>query len=243
MAQAGIHALIGAAARRWVPQGAEGAQRENGTWLVLGVVLGNLLPDADNLAVAIATIMKLPTEGLHRTFTHSLFTAVAFVAAFYLVGLAIRQPRWGNLGLGLGAGILMHILLDLLIWFNGVEILWPIPSWINLWNEVVPPLWFDKLMLPVEFLFFALYFLWLDATARRQGTDRDFQRTLRVWFWVQGVLFVVFTVLVYTLSKGFMLPYGAIYLFSLGLAIGVTIRMHKTLEMVTSKLMVETGSQ
>jgi membrane-bound metal-dependent hydrolase YbcI (DUF457 family) len=31
-------------------------------------------------------------------------------------------------GLGLGIGILMHILLDLLVWFNGVEILWPIPS-------------------------------------------------------------------------------------------------------------------
>jgi membrane-bound metal-dependent hydrolase YbcI (DUF457 family) len=97
---------------------------------VLGVFLGNLLPDADNLAVAVATIMKLPTEGLHRTFTHSLFTVVAFVAVFYLVGQAIRQPRWVNLGLGLGAGILMHILLDLLIWFNGVEICGP-SSWPN----------------------------------------------------------------------------------------------------------------
>jgi hypothetical protein len=124
----------------------------------------------------------------------------------------------------------MHILLDLLVWFNGVEILWPIPSWVNLWSGVTPPPWFDQLMLTIEFLFFALYFVWLDATARRQGTDMDFVRTLRVWIAVQAALFVVFTALVYTLTKNFLIPYGAAYLFSLGLAIGVTIRMRKTVE-------------
>jgi hypothetical protein len=128
----------------------------------------------------------------------------------------------------------MHILLDLLVWFNGVEILWPIPSWVNLWSGVIPPVWFDKLMLPVEFLFFAVYFLWLDATARQQGTDKEFARTLRVWIGVQCALFVVFTALVYNLSKGFLIPYGVAYLFSLGLAIGVTIRMRKTVEAVAS---------
>jgi membrane-bound metal-dependent hydrolase YbcI (DUF457 family) len=230
MAQAGIHAMVGLAVCRWTPQ------RVKRTWLVLGVILGNLLPDADNLAVAVATLAKLPTEGLHRTFTHSLFTAFAIAAIFYLVGQAIRQSRWGVLGLGLGAGILMHILLDLLIWFNGVEVLWPITSWVNLWGGVAPPVWFDKLMLPVEFLFFALYFLWLDATARRQDTDSDFARMLRVWIWVQGALFVVFTALVYTLSKGFLVPYGAAYLFTLGLAIGVTIRMRATVEAVASQV-------
>ena len=45
-----------------------------------------------------------------------------------------------------------------------------------------------------------------------------------------GILFVVFTILVYTMTKGFMTPYGAIYLLSLGLAVGVTIRMRKTVE-------------
>ena len=230
MAQAGIHALVGAAVRRWSPQ------RASRDWLILGLILGNLLPDADNLAVAIATMRKLPTDGLHRTFTHSLITAFAIAAVFYLVGRAASQPRWGNLGLGLGAGILMHILLDLLIWFNGVEILWPIPSWVNLWSGVAPPPWFDKLMLSVEFLFFALYFLWLEATARRQGTDKDFANTLRAWIWVQGAFFLVFIVLVYTLSKGYLIPYGAVYLLSLGLAIGVTIRMRKTIEVVADQV-------
>jgi len=69
---------------------------------MLGIVFGNLLPDADNLAVGVATVMKVPTEGLHRTFTHSIFMVVAVMVFFYLVGVQVKQPCWGNLGVGLG---------------------------------------------------------------------------------------------------------------------------------------------
>jgi membrane-bound metal-dependent hydrolase YbcI (DUF457 family) len=223
MAQAGIHSMVGMAVRKWTPT------RE---WLMLGIVLGNPLPDADNLAVAVATVTGQSTEGLHRTFTHSLFTVAAVIAVFYAVGRIADRPRWFNLGLGLGIGILMHILLDLLIWFNGVEILWPLPSWVNLWENVTPPEWWSKLMMPAEFLFLALFFVLLDVTARKRSTDLGFLRTLRVWTGVQGVLFVVFTVLVYTMEKGFMTPYGALYLLSLGLAFGITLRMRETIEAV-----------
>ena len=215
--------MVGLAVRKWTPT------RE---WLMLGIVLGNLMPDADNLAVAVATVIGQSTEGLHRTFTHSLFTVAAVVAVFYVVGRITDRPRWFNLGLGLGIGILMHILLDLLVWFNGVEILWPLPSWVNLWENVTPPEWWRQLMMPVEFLFLALFFVLLDVTARKRSTDLGFLRTLRVWTGVQGVLFIVFTVLVYTMEKGFMTPYGALYLLSLGLAFGVTLRMRNTVEAV-----------
>ena len=106
------------------------------------------------------------------------------------------------------------------------------PSWVNLWSGVTPPDWWNRLMMPTEFLFFALFFLLLGATARKRSTDGSYLRTLRVWTAVQGVLFVVFTVLVYVMETGFMIPYGAIYLASLGLAIGVTIRMRATIEAV-----------
>lgn len=221
MAQAGIHSIVGMAVRRWTP---------DRKWLMLGIVLGNPLPDADNLAVAVATLTGQPTEGLHRTFTHSLFTVAAVIVAFTIIAWATKRPSWGNLGLGLGIGILMHILLDLLIWFNGVEILWPLPSWVNLWAGVTPPDWWTKLMMPAEFLFFGLFFLLLGVVARRRGTDAAFLPKLRVWTVVQGALFAIFTVLVYALEKGFMIPFGALYLASLGLAFGVTIRMRETVE-------------
>lgn len=222
MAQAGVHGLVGVAIRKWVP---------NQEWLMLGIVLGNIFPDTDNLAVAFATVAALPTHGLHRTFTHSIFTIVAIIVTFYLVSWATKQSRWRNLGVGLGIGVLMHILLDLLIWFNGVEIFWPIPSWINLWSNVTPPEWWSKLMMPAEFLFFSLFFLLLGMMARKQNTNASFLPTLRIWTVVQGVLFLAFIVLIYTMEKVLLTIYGAVYLVSLGLAIWVTIRMRQTVEM------------
>lgn len=221
MAQAGIHSVIGVAVRKWAPKA---------EWLVLGILLGNLFPDTDNLAVAIATVAKLPTEGLHRTFTHSLFTITAILAIFYIISALTKKSRWNALGIGLGIGVLMHILLDLLVWYNGVDILWPIPSWVNLWSGYTPPEWFDKLMLPAEYLFLALYFLLLYFMALKNNTDQSYQKPLRAWIIIQAVLFVVFTALVYMMSKGFTIINGAVYLLSLFLAIGVTIRMRKTIE-------------
>lgn len=221
MAQAGIHGIVGVAVRKWTPE------RE---WLILGIVLGNLLPDADNLAVAAATVMGKSTEGLHRTFTHSLFTVAAIIIVFQLIAMLTKRPRWGNLGLGLGIGLVMHVLLDMLIWFDGVQILWPLPLWVNLWEGTMPPEWFSQLMMPVEMLCLALYFVTLISLARKQNTNLDRLRSLKVWTAVQAILFVLFLVLVFTLPSGFMTIYGVVYLLSLGLAFGITIRMRQTIE-------------
>ena len=85
MAQAGIHSIVGMAVRRWTP---------DRKWLMLGIVLGNPLPDADNLIVAVATLTGRSTEGLYRTFTHSLFTVAAVIIAFYVIAWAasLGQP-------------------------------------------------------------------------------------------------------------------------------------------------------
>jgi len=227
MAQAGIHSIVGVAVRRWTPVH---------TWLMLGIVLGSLLSDMDNLAVAVATLLGASSEGLHRTFTHSLFFVLAVVLIFFLVSKLARQPRWKNLGIGLGIGILMHILLDLVIWFNGVEILWPLPSWVNLWQDYVTPDWWERLMLPLENLAFAVYFFYLAASAQKNGTNLDFLPKLRIWTWVQVGLTALFLILVFTLNSGYMTIFGAVYLLSLGLAFGVTIRMRDTLEAAPTAL-------
>jgi membrane-bound metal-dependent hydrolase YbcI (DUF457 family) len=221
MAQAGIHSMVGVAVRKWSPA------RQ---WLVLGIVLGSLLPDADNLAVAIATVTGGSTEGLHRTFTHSLITAAVIVIVFQIIARLIKRPSWGNLGLGLGIGVALHALLDLLIWFDGVQILWPLPLWVNLWAGVTPPEWFSQLMMPLEMFFIALYFGGLIVLAQRQGTDLGRVRSLQVWTAVQTLLFLIFLVLVYTMESGFMTIYGVVYLLSLGLAMVITVRMRQTIE-------------
>ncbi|MCC6568721.1 MAG: metal-dependent hydrolase, partial [Anaerolineales bacterium] len=130
MSQNGLHAIIGVAARKWMP---------HKEWLLLGAVLGNMAPDLDNLAVAYATLTGGDTHGLHRTFTHSVFTALAMLVLFYVVAAATRNQRWNNFGIGFGIGILMHILVDLIIWFNGVEIFWPLGGEVNFWAGFTVP--------------------------------------------------------------------------------------------------------
>ena len=214
MAQAGIHGMVGLAFQKVFPK------RE---WLVFGLVLGNLFPDADNLAVAVATVMKLPTDGLHRTFTHSLFTVLFLFGVFYLVGKLTKQSRWINFGMGFSLGVLLHILLDLVVWFNGVELLWPLPGWVNFWEGVSPKIWFEKLMLPLEFLFFALFFFFLERLQAKM--EKPPVKWLKFWIIVQSGLFILFTFLVNFIDQAFMTIYGLVYLLSLGLAWGVTIKM------------------
>ena len=223
MAQAGLHALVGAAVRKVAPS------RE---WLVLGIILGSLFPDMDNFVVAIATVAKLNTQGLHRTFTHSLLAILASFAVFFVVAKLSKQPLWINLGIGFAIGIAMHMALDLLIWFNGIEFLWPLGGWVNLWEGIKPAVWFSKLLDPAEFLFFASFFAWLAKTAQDRQTNTDFLRSLRVWMIAMVVLLVVFTPLNFAMSKGFTTIFGVFYLISITAAFVITIRMRQTVELL-----------
>jgi membrane-bound metal-dependent hydrolase YbcI (DUF457 family) len=221
MAQAGIHGLVGVTVKKLAPK------KE---WLMLGIIVGNLLPDMDALAVAYATLTGGDTHGLHRTWSHSIFTAAGLVVVFYLIGAVAKRPRIGNLGLGVGIGMLLHALLDLLIWFRGVEIFWPLGGEINFWTGFTPPAWwYNKFESALEFGLFALFFFVLASLASKQNTDGDYLPKLRLWTWIEVGLFAAFLVLVYVWS-GYYIAFGALYILSLGLALGVTIRMRKTVE-------------
>lgn len=223
MPQNGIHAIAGVAVRRWMPQ------RE---WLLLGVVLGNMVPDLDNLAVAYATLTGGDSHGLHRTFTHSLFTILTVLVGFYLVAALTRNWKWNNLGIGLGIGILMHILLDLVLWFNGVELFWPIRYELNFWRGIETPGWLGILLETGEFLGFGLYFLLLGSLARQLHTDTEHSNSTRIWMYIEFLLFVIFTALFFNLgTEG--LPYtvfGALYLLSAVVAVVITVQMRQTVE-------------
>ncbi len=223
MPQAGIHAIVGMATRKWMPQ------RE---WLLLGVVLGNVFPDLDNLAVAYATLTRTDAHGLHRTFTHSIFTIIVVIILFYLINVLTKNRRWNNFGIGFGIGILMHILFDLIAWFNGVELLWPIRYELNLWRWFVVPEWLTILIDTGEFLAFGLYFLMLASLARRQNTDIERLGLSKVWAYIEFALFILFTTLFFSIgAQG--LPhtiFGVLYLLSIIIAIVVTIQMRKTVE-------------
>jgi membrane-bound metal-dependent hydrolase YbcI (DUF457 family) len=221
MAQAGMHGMVGMAVRKMT------GRKE---WLLLGILLGSVIPDMDNVGVAVATVAKLPTEGIHRTMTHSIFFAIAVAVVFYIIGQAKKTERWSNLGFGLGLGILLHSLLDFVLWFNGLEFFWPLGGEINFWANSTPPEWFMKFMDPAEFLFFGLYLWALGTWARKFNTNAEFLKTHRIWMILEFALFAIFTPLVYLMTKGYLTIFGAFYLFSIFMVFFVTIRMRKTVE-------------
>ena len=221
MAQAGIHGLVGVAMRKL------SIKKE---WLFLGIIVGNMAPDLDALAVAYATLTGGDTHGLHRTWSHSIPFMVLVVLLFYVIAAIRKSRRVGNLGLGIGLGMLMHVLVDVVIWFRGVQLLWPFYPEVNLWGSYTPPAWwFNKFESALEFGMFALFLFILGRLASKQKTDTEFLSKLNIWIGVEVLLFAVFAVLVYT-WPGYYTTYGAAYIFSILMTIIVTFRMRKTVE-------------
>ncbi len=226
MANAGMHALIGAAAGRAAPVR---------TWLVLGIILGNMFPDLDNFAVAVATLTGGDTHGLHRTFTHSVFTMLAIWLLFFVISRMRNDERWLNFGNGMAIGVGMHMAVDMLVWFNGVELLWPLGTEYNFWANYTPPEWLHTFVsVSAEFLFFWLYLLWIRSVARQKGTDGGAPRSLAFWTNLMLALFLIFLPLSY-LWPGYFTVYGALYLVSLAAVFVITIRMRDTLELLGAR--------
>lgn len=228
MPQNGIHAMVGIASRKWMPR------RE---WLLFGVVLGNMFPDLDNLVVAFATLALGQSaaeagELYHRTFTHSIFTIVAAVILFYLVAAVTKNEKWKNFGIGFGAGILLHMLVDLVLWFNGVPLFWPLGGELNFWAWFEVPAWLKIILDTGEFLAFGLYFLLLVSLSRRYGTDAERQASTRIWGYAELILFIVFTALFFTIgTEGLIYQvFGALYLISLIVGMIITTKMKRTVE-------------
>ena len=224
MAQAGLHGLVGMAVKKVV------GKKE---WLLLGVILGSFIPDMDNVGVAVATLTKMPTEGIHRTLTHSVFFMAAVVALVYAFGAMRKEPRWSNLGLGLGLGMLLHSLLDFVIWFDGVALFWPLGGEINFWPNGAPSQGLkDFLWWAAEFLAFGLYLWALGLWARNYAVNGDFLGKLRFWMWFEFAVFAIFTVILLTSGTSKMVETlsGALYLLSLFMTFFVTIRMRQTVE-------------
>jgi len=79
------------------------------------------------------------------------------IARFDGIVWIAKSSQWDNLGIGLGIGMIIDILQDLIIWFNGVDIIWRLPSWVNFLEGVTPPEWWSKWMLSAENLFLILF--------------------------------------------------------------------------------------
>jgi len=127
-----------------------------------------------------------------------------------------------------------HMLVDLLLWFRGVQIFWPISGQINIWSG--PPDWWIRSELSAEFACFAVFFAVLILLARRRQTNGDYLRRLWRWAIVEVALFAAFLILSLipgVTMKDFQTCWWLAYTPSLVLMFYVIIRMRGTIDSTT----------
>lgn len=96
----------------------------------LGAVIGSILPDFDIIITAFAYLaIGEAAADLHRSFSHSLLFLAVVTGITVSLGFIPPIKKKANydfhgLGLGLGAGILFHCLLDM-TYLYGIQFLWP----------------------------------------------------------------------------------------------------------------------
>jgi len=71
----------------------------------------------------------------------------------------------------------------------------------------------------------------LSRWAQELKPDLDVLPALRLWVIISLGLFILFLVLVYSMESGFRIPYGAMYLVMMGVAVWATLRMRRTVEL------------
>jgi membrane-bound metal-dependent hydrolase YbcI (DUF457 family) len=228
MAQPGLHAVLALATRNTF---------STRRWFALGLVFGALFPDADAYPQAFAIILggmdpQWADDVFHRTFTHSLFFVLFLVIAIYLISLVRGGEKLRSFGFGAIVGIVvLHIFVDIFVWFDSVGILWPFWS-IDLWDWVTLPETVQNLLRAANFYAFAAYFAYLAILARRARTDTDYLPRLRLYTYGQLGVGIVFTVLAFALSASiYNFADGAVFLLlAYPNAFWVTWRMRETVE-------------
>lgn len=230
MAQSGFHGIIGVYGARAVAARSTATKKEKGD-LKFGFVLGNILPDVDLVPLVLLYLYDSELAmSMHRTFTHSLLMA----AAVYLLFAARRRP---GLALGLAAGMVLHDLVDIAVWFSGVDLLWPLglfglPSAVNLWASWQPPAVVGSLLGAADYLAYGIYFAVLRRAALRREARLEFLPRLGLYTNLQWALTVVFVALALVLSPSLfnVVHYALFTLVMMPLAIFVTVRMRPVIE-------------
>jgi membrane-bound metal-dependent hydrolase YbcI (DUF457 family) len=240
MSMSGTHALAGLA--MGVVVGMVARSRGRGEMALVGTaafgfVVGALLPDIDFvLTTVLWPLDETTAERMHRTFTHSFVSLVPIAA---IGGLSYRRNReWGTLVLAVVAGMVSHIVFDLVFWFEEVGALWPlhaltdaIPFWIDIYGGYDAPELFTKIIFGWEYGSLALYVAVLYWLSTRLGTDEAYRSRLKLWGGLYFLMFLVSMALVplYELDTYQVIVFAPSAPFFWPLAVWITYRMRGTI--------------
>jgi membrane-bound metal-dependent hydrolase YbcI (DUF457 family) len=147
----------------------------------MSLLIGNLLPDLDFIFIFALYIFNPELAlSLHRSVTHNFFFPVIIFLFFAIIAQIKKKKQFYSLGLGIAIGIVTHIILDVLFWFDHVQVLWPldlvgISSETDFWGWIGVSVT-EKLALflgpTAEFLLYSLLFGFLWYRIKQSGTPK-----------------------------------------------------------------------
>lgn len=173
-------------------------------YFTYSIVVGSILPDFDFIPLMVVYLFDSSfAKTLHRSFSHSLFLPLLLLLFSSVFYFHRRSIQIGRVLSGLSIGITSHIILDILFWFDSVNILWPLNMFgyqttVSLWSKLIIPDAINSLAGPaLEFLAYAaLYFYYL-RLADKNHKNRPI--TLRYLILVCCVFFIVFVPIAFIL--------------------------------------------
>jgi membrane-bound metal-dependent hydrolase YbcI (DUF457 family) len=168
MAPTGFHGLLGLLLASKIDPSTSHRQ-----YIRVGLVWGATLPDLDILG---GSIIYLFTQNLnlaltfHRSVTHS----IPLIGLLLIFGYGWRRK---SIILGVGVGMILHVLFDFL-YLEGITWFWPFQPWGNR-TYVIPITYMDldpflaKILLTLDgYVEFIFYFVMV-ALARRTNTSQS----------------------------------------------------------------------
>ena len=199
MAQFAAHIAVGVAAGDLL----EGRQE-----LRYGLVIGSFAPDLD-FVLLLAFYLFDPTlaRSFHRYASHSLFIPALILVLSAMGYWLTRKDRIMYWGMGLAAGLVTHVILDMVFWFDQVTVLWPldlfgVSSTVDLWQGYEPPEPVYLLLGPAaEFLCYGLLFLFLRRRMQSPGSSAALGPTLNRAKMISFITFGVFVFLIAVLGR------------------------------------------
>ena len=195
--------------------------------LIPSIIFGAILPDIDYIAVALGMIyypLNLSEQLFHRTFLHSFFILLIIYLIFGLISEWKNNTEIKQIGKGIAIGMLSHIVLDTLLSFKGIHLLWPLPlREFALWNNFNFSNGFYKLMYIMEFFFFRWYAWFLIKRNIAHPTNNSgVIKYLSYWKKIETLLFTIFIIISFINYHYFKILFIFAYIPSITMSLWAT---------------------
>ena len=207
MAQIGLHAYIALSLKKKLP-----AKK----WFFVSFLFGSILPDIDGLFIFLSSLiipLNISLNIYHRTFTHNIFIVI-FLYLFFLIIYEIKKNKsYLYIGNGMMLGMLLHLSIDIFLWFDSIHLFWPLPSnRIDLWSNLSISIWIVKLLMVFEFIFFRL-FAWEMTKIVIECPQKNgcYLQSLNYFMRIQVFFIITFSIISYFLNESIIYYFFSFY--------------------------------